>query len=54
MTTLCETCQNKDEAFVLHGQKYVPQDICVYEMTTFPRAHKCHKYEPGYPEDDDE
>ena len=44
-TPLCETCANKDSAFVLHGPKYVEEAICVYGMANFPKMQKCAKYE---------
>jgi len=52
-TPLCETCLNKDTAFVLHGPKYVEEDVCIYDMANFPKMHKCVKYENAQGKDDE-
>jgi hypothetical protein len=42
---LCDKCANVDTFYVLHGNHYVPKENCVYDMTLYPRASKCAKFE---------
>ena len=50
---LCETCMNKDSAYVLHGPKYVEEEICIYGMSRFPNMHNCSKFEQSVPPEEE-
>lgn len=51
-THACDTCANKDSAFVLHGNKYVEETICLYGMQNFPKMAACDKYDNAYAAED--
>lgn len=53
--SLCANCRNAESAYQYNGRAYVQMEICVYDMTYFPRAQACAKFEAvdGLDADDD-
>lgn len=43
--SLCSNCRNAESAYQYNGHAYIPAEVCVYEMTYFPRAKACSKFE---------
>lgn len=43
---LCGSCDNKDVRYIrIGGHDYAPKMVCDYDMTMFPNAKDCDKYE---------